>query len=492
MTSAPQPPQPSQLPLPQLSPLPPRPAAAVIADLAAELQSLDPQLDLLGPSLGPSSDPGPQAAPAPLNSELARLSRDYFDYSPLLVPLLQGRRADLAVRARSLQQVRLVAGACARHRVPLTVRGAGTGNYGQCVPLCGGLVLDLTQLCQLRQLDPETGVVEVEAGCGLAALDRQLAPRGRAIRLAPSSYRTATVGGFIAGGSGGIGSLRWGFLRDPGNLLGLELVTLEPEPRLLRLDAAASAPINHAYGTNGIITALRLPTVEAVAWRQLLVGFDDWSAALAAVQTLMASALELNALALLEAELVPAMPWPPGSPAPLAGQHRLLLLASPAALEVLPALLRAQGGELLWAWPQGQGKGLPLSEFTWNHVTLHWRGQHPDWTYLQLLLPQPEAPCLEALRRRWGPDLLWHLEGVRSGGMARLAALPLLRWQGPEQLEELIDHCRQLGAVIFNPHVITVEEGGLGVVDADQVAAKAAYDPAGLLNPGKLRGWLER
>ena len=52
--------------------------------------------------------------------------------------------------------------------------------------------------------------------------------------------------------------------------------------------------------------------------------------------------------------------------------------------------------------------------------------------------------------------------------------------------------CRSLGAVVFNPHVITVEDGGLGVVDADQVAAKAAYDPAGLLNPGKLRGWLER
>ena len=44
--------------------------------------------------------------------------------------------------------------------------------------------------------------------------------------------------------------------------------------------------------------------------------------------------------------------------------------------------------------------------------------------------------------------------------------------------------------MLFNPHVISVEDGGLGVIDADQVAAKAAYDPAGLLNPGKLRGWL--
>ena len=52
-----------------------------------------------------------------------------------------------------------------------------------------------------------------------------------------------------------------------------------------------------------------------------------------------------------------------------------------------------------------------------------------------------------------------------------------------------MDHCRDLGALVFNPHVITVEDGGLGVIDADQVAAKQRFDPSGLLNPGKLRGW---
>jgi FAD/FMN-containing dehydrogenase len=56
----------------------------------------------------------------------------------------------------------------------------------------------------------------------------------------------------------------------------------------------------------------------------------------------------------------------------------------------------------------------------------------------------------------------------------------------------LIEQCRELGAVIFDPHALTVEEGGLGVIDADQVAAKARLDPAGLLNPGKLLGWLSR
>jgi hypothetical protein len=135
---------------------------------------------------------------------------------------------------------------------------------------------------------------------------------------------------------------------------------------------------------------------------------------------------------------------------------------------------------------------LPLRELTWNHTTLHWCAHNPDWTYLQLLLPQPEGPALAALRARWGRDLFWHLEAVRQQGAARLACLPLLRWRGKEELGALLDHCASLGALVFNPHALTVEDGGLGVVDSDQVATKAAYDPAGLLNPGKLRGWLER
>ena len=96
------------------------------------------------------------------------------------------------------------------------------------------------------------------------------------------------------------------------------------------------------------------------------------------------------------------------------------------------------------------------------------------------------------MKQRWGDALVWHLELVRQQGCPRLAALPLVRWQGPDQLNQLMDDCRAAGAVLFNPHVITVEDGGLGVIDADQVAAKQRFDPAGLLNPGKLRGWEER
>ena len=142
--------------------------------------------------------------------------------------------------------------------------------------------------------------------------------------------------------------------------------------------------------------------------------------------------------------------------------------------------------------PEELGGGRGLRELSWNHTTLHMRASDPGWTYLQMLLPQPEAAAMDALRARWGEDLLWHLEAVRQQGATRLAALPLVRWRDAEQLGQLMEDCRAVGAVLFNPHVLTVEDGGLGVVDADQVAAKQRFDPSGLLNPGKLRGWLER
>ncbi|MFM7361283.1 MAG: FAD-binding oxidoreductase [Cyanobium sp.] len=460
------------MPATALPPLPAPVEVARIDALAAELAGTAPQLALLRE-----------------DGELARLSRDFHDYSPVLTPLLAGCRAQLAARPTTVEQVLAVASACARHGVPLTVRGAGTGNYGQCVPLAGGLVLDLSGLNRVREIDPLSGVLSAEAGCLLGDLETALAPQRRQLRLVPSTVRSATLGGFIAGGSGGIGSLRWGFLRDPGNLLGLEMVTLEPQPRLLQLDAAAAEPLNHAYGSNGILTAVRLATAEAVAWRPLVVGFHRWQEALAAARELPATALLLNTLCLLEAPVAARLPWPQGCSPPAAGEHRLLLLAAPDCLEVLPAWLERRGGSLCWQEPAEGARGVPLRELSWNHTTLHWRAQVEGWTYLQMLLPEDPAPLLEALRQRWGEDLLWHLEGVRQAGAARLAALPLLRWQGLEPLRQLMEQCREGGALLFDPHVFTVEDGGLGVIDADMVAAKAAYDPAGLLNPGKLRGW---
>ena len=77
-------------------------------------------------------------------TRLLRLSQDFSWFSPVLKRQLEGKRADVAVKPKTEDEIKAVVDACARERVPLTVRGAATGNYGQIVPLHGGLLLDMS------------------------------------------------------------------------------------------------------------------------------------------------------------------------------------------------------------------------------------------------------------------------------------------------------------------------------------------------------------
>ncbi len=418
------------------------------------------------------------------STDRERFSRDFFDYSPVLVDKFSNCCAEIVLKPLSVDAVVAVAAACHKTSFPLTLRGSGTGNYGQSVPLQGGAVMIMSGLNAIRQYNSERCEVTVEPGCLISDLDKFLAQKGRQLRLFPSTWKTATIGGFIAGGSGGIGSIRWGFLRDPGHLLGLEVVTTEKSPRKLQLNATSSEPLNHAYGTNGIFTALTLSTTTLVKWHEVIIDCQNWSKAIELLKCCSNAAVNLFLGSLVEKDIVDSLPsWSGGS----SGKHRLLLLVDPGALSTIQRLSCAIGASFQSLGPEGSGNG--LRELSWNHTTLHMRSIDSDWTYLQMLLPQCEAEATNTIKKKWGNTLLWHLEAVRQNGVQRLAALPLIKWQGAAALEELIYDCKAIGAIIFNPHAYTVEDGGLGIIDSDQVEAKRKYDPHGLLNPGKLKGW---
>ena len=208
-------------------------------------------------------------------SDLKRFSKDFFDYSPILINELKDCLADIVVRPLSVDAIIVVAQICNKYSTPLTLRGSGTGNYGQCVPLDGGVVMVMSGLKKIRNFDSKSGEITVESGCLLRDINDELIKHGRQLRLLPSTWRSASIGGFIAGGSGGIGSVRWGFLRDPGHLQALEIITTEDSPRKLELNANNSEALNHAYGTNGIITALTLTTAPYVEWQQIVVDCFD-------------------------------------------------------------------------------------------------------------------------------------------------------------------------------------------------------------------------
>lgn len=421
-------------------------------------------------------------------TQLGKLSQDYAYFSPILEPIVADKRADLALRPRSEAEVVRIAAACYRHDIPLTIRGAGTGNYGQCVPFEGGLVLDMVQM---TAIEIRRDLAIVEPGAKMAAIDRAAKPQGYELRMAPSTYRTATIGGFISGGSCGMGSINYGMLNDRGNILGLRLITCEAQPRILDLRGDDLAGAIHAYGTTGIITRIELPLAPAIDWAEIIVSFDTFMAAAHFGQAIA------DADGLLK-KLISVFAWPiPSYFTPLQallppGKAAVFLLIAETAIEPLQHWVQQFGGHISQQKTAAEAaKGTPLLEYSWNHTTLHARSSDPTLTYLQTIFPRdPALTLVETMAQTYGDEIMMHLEFLRKNGQTVPGALQIVKFTSPDRLTEIIQHHEQQGAFIPNPHAYTVEDGGSKQIDPAKVALKRQADPKGLLNPGKLRGWI--
>jgi FAD/FMN-containing dehydrogenase len=424
-------------------------------------------------------------------AQVVKLSQDYYHFSPVLQPLLSDKTGDLVVRPASEAEVLRIAAACVKSKIPLTVRGAGTGNYGQCIPLKGGVILDTSKMNSIRWIKP--GLACVEPGVKMSVFDKQARETGWELRMVPSTYRTATIGGFIGGGSGGIGSITYGQLRDRGNLHAVRVVTMEDEPRVMELRGDEVQKVNHAYGTNGIITELEIPLAPAYAWAEIIVAFDDF----------MTSANFGKALGDADGiikKLICVCAWP--IPAYFAafreeipeGKHCALLMVAESCLEPLQDLVREYGGTICYQKnAQAASKGAAIAEFTWNHTTLHARSADPSLTYLQTLFPPDQGlKLIEELYNYYGDEVMMHLEFLRMNGRAIAAALQIVRYTTESRLNEIIRYHEEQGALIANPHTYILEDGGMKSINVEQLQFKELVDPYGLLNPGKMRAWLER
>ncbi|MEG3954863.1 FAD-binding oxidoreductase [Microcoleus sp. herbarium2] len=424
-------------------------------------------------------------------AQVVKLSQDYYHFSPVLQPLLSDKTGDLVVRPASEAEVLRIAAACVKSKIPLTVRGAGTGNYGQCIPLKGGVILDTSKMNSIRWIKP--GLACVEPGVKMSVFDKQARETGWELRMVPSTYRTATIGGFIGGGSGGIGSITYGQLRDRGNLHAVRVVTMEDEPRVIELRGDEVQKVNHAYGTNGIITELEIPLAPAYAWAEIIVAFDDFMTAANFGKALG------DADGIIK-KLICVCAWP--IPAYFAafreeipeGKHCALLMVAESCLEPLQDLVREYGGTICYQKnAQAASKGAAIAEFTWNHTTLHARSADPSLTYLQTLFPPDEGlKLIEELYNFYGDEVMMHLEFLRMNGRAIAAALQIVRYTTESRLKEIIRYHEEQGALIANPHTYILEDGGMKSINVEQLQFKELVDPYGLLNPGKMRAWLER
>lgn len=413
-------------------------------------------------------------------------SRDFFWYSPILNAELTGKSADVIVSPRDEVDLIKTLGACARLRIPVTPRGGATGNYGQAVPLSGGVLLDMTGFAGVEWSKP--GLARVGAGAKMNDIDAQLRPMGWELRMYPSTKRTATIGGFVAGGSGGVGSVAYGGLREPGNIVAARVVTLEENPRVLELRGDAAQKVNRAYGTTGVITALEMPLAPAWKWIDMIVSFEDFFEAVEfGREVAMADGIVKK--------LVTPIIWPiPSYFGPLKphcpdGKSILIMMVAQPWVETVQSMLGARGAVTYSAPSNESPTHAPLYEYTWNHTTLQWLKSDRSITYLQCLYPHDRL--MESVREMhdlFSGEVLQHLEFIRFGGKLTCSALPIVRYTTPERLNEIIALHEKHGVMIANPHVVSLEDGSRHKrADADQLGFKAEVDPLGLLNPGKMR-----
>jgi FAD/FMN-containing dehydrogenase len=430
-------------------------------------------------------------------ARVERLSQDFYWFSPVLKNQLANRFADIVARPRTEDEIVAIVRAGALGAIPITVRGSGTGNYGQCIPLHGGVVLDLSAYNKLLWV--KAGVARAQAGIRMGDMDKLTQGQGWELRCIPSTFRSATLGGLYGGGFGGVGSINYGPLVSAGNVLAVKAITLEPEPQLLEIKAPEALNLHHVYGTNGIVLEMEVALAPAHAWLENIISFEHFDDALHfADKVANGPGLVKKSVTVFAAPigdiLSQAVPQLVGKLSNSA--HTVFTLVAEFSEPALLQSVAEHRGTVSLRRTSDEVKktNRTIVECTWNHTTLQALKIDKSLTYIQTgFQAGRHVEHVKQMRELFGDEVPMHVEFIRNkDGLMTCSGLQLIRYSTEARLNEIMQIHKDNGVYIANPHVYIVEDGKQGAVNPQVVATKARFDPAGLLNPGKLRGWEER
>lgn len=433
--------------------------------------------------------------------KVEKLSKDFYWYSPVLKRQLEDKRAAAVVAVDDLEILQQVVAACYAEGVPITVRGAATGNYGQCVPLYGGVVLDLGGMDRILSL--EDGIARVEPGVRLGKLEPAAREVGYELRCIPSTWVKSSMGGFFCGGSGGIGSITWGGIAAGDNVKSVTLLSVEEKPQLLKLEEAESIQALHTYGTTGIMVEIEMRLAPKKAYEQIIVQADDWDKLLDWTHALACRTETPKRLVTIFEKGISDFFKPLKKFIEEGKQTTFLLIEESHAPAVIEEA-KAAGFTVPYTKPFGDPPKPPyITDYTWNHTTLWALKGDPSITYLQCGFGANFREQFEELWRRFPGEILFHLEWTvgnskmerdvhrmeSTKGNVLVGGIPLVRFQSEARLQEIIDYCEEIGVFVANPHTYLLEEGGRHPDIARKYELKAKLDPKGLLNPGKMKNY---
>jgi len=416
--------------------------------------------------------------------------------------------ADFVVFPTSVEQVAAVVRLANRESIPFVARGAGTGLSGGCLPAEGGLVISMMRMNRVLEVDYDNQLAVVEPGLVNLHLSWAVGPRGFYFAPDPSSQQACTIGGNIANNSGGPHTLKYGVTVN--HVLGLEVVL--PDGEIAWLGGKTRDALGYdlagvfvgSEGTFGIATKIVVRILKKPqAVKTVLAVFDRIEQASAAVSAIIAAGLVPAAVEMIDQLTIQAVEdafgcgYPRDAAAALLIELDGLAVGMPAQADRIVAACREAGArevraaadeaerQLLW-------KGRKSAFGAYGRVS-------PAYMVMDGVIPRTKLPyvlsrvneIVAAHGLRVGnvfhagdgnlhPNILY--DPRKPGEEARVVAAGA----------EIMKVCAEVGGSISGEHGIGLEKADFMpfIFSAADLALmqrlKAAFNPRGLCNPGKV------
>ncbi|MGH8504034.1 MAG: FAD-linked oxidase C-terminal domain-containing protein [Gammaproteobacteria bacterium] len=414
----------------------------------------------------------------------------------------------------TVEQVQKILRICNEHKVPVVARGAGTGLSGGALPHRHGVLLSLTKFNRILNIDPDNRCATVQPGVFNLAVSEAAAPYGLYYAPDPSSQIACSIGGNIAENSGGVHCLKYGLTVH--NLLGIRLVTIEGELLTIgcrALDSPGYDLLALMTGSEGMLGVIVEATVKLLPQPEcaqvVMAAFDKVEHACGAVAAIIGAGIIPAGLEMMDNPAICAAEDFVHAGYPREAAAMLLCELDGSLPEVEEQLARVC--ELL---NTHHASRVDVATDSAQRARF-WAGRKaafpavgrisPDYYCMDGTIPRKQLAFVLARMSELSAEYGLRVANVFHAGDGNLHPLILYDANVPGELERaeafggaILELCIEVGGTITGEHGVGMEKINQMCVQfhSDELtqfhAVKAAFDPQGLLNPGKAVPTLHR
>ena len=413
----------------------------------------------------------------------------------------------LVVVPSSTQEVQSIMRLCHRHKVPVVARGAGTGLSGGALPQSDGVLLSLTRLTRILEIDAEAGLARVQPGVTNLAISEACAAYGLYYAPDPSSQIACSIGGNVAENAGGVHCLKYGLTVH--NVLQLTVVTVEGEIVTIGSEGLASAGpdlLALMIGSEGMLGVVTEVTVRLVPQpphcQVVLASFDELEHAGDAVSAVIAAGIIPAGFEMMDSHAIRAAEDYVGAGYDTEAAALLLCELDGTEEEVRQGI-----GQVTAVFRRHGARSIRVSQDEAERL-LFWKGRKsafpavgrisPDYYCMDGTIPRRMLSRVLSEISRLSREYGLRVANVFHAGDGNMHPLILFDESVPGELQkaeafgaEILRVCVAAGGCITGEHGVGVEKlaqmpDQFSDAELAQLnAIKDALDPHALLNPGK-------